>query len=189
VRRLICFSAFAAALSLAATIGFAGDDTGKKADMQPQFGPPPQIKELDFMVGDWIYKGKMRMGPDAEWVEHEAKVKFSSVAGGGAIQMEYAGMMMGMEMHGLGLTAFDRELNEWQDTWIDNFSGRISFYTGKYEKDRRRVSGKDMMGGQTVHSRATTYDITDTEFKWMMESSMDGENWYVSMDGVYTRKN
>jgi hypothetical protein len=153
----------------------------------PEMGPPQQIKDMAFMVGDWTYKGRMRMTPDDEWIEHEAKVTNSYVAGGAALQMEYSGAMMGMEMHGLGLTTYDRETGEWQDMWVDNFGARISLYTGKDEGDKRVSSGKDFMGGQVIYTRVTSYDITPTEFKWQMENSTDGENWYTSMEGVYTK--
>jgi hypothetical protein len=153
----------------------------------PEMGPPQQIKDMAFMIGDWTYKGRMRMSPDAEWIEHEAKVVYSYVAGGAALQMEYTGEMLGMEMKGLGLTTYDRETGEWQDIWVDNFGARISLYTGKDEGDKRVASGKDLMEGQVIYTRVTSYDITPVEFKWTMENSTDGKNWYISMEGVYTK--
>jgi hypothetical protein len=61
-------------------------------------------------------------------------------------------------------------------------------YTGEQKDGKRVMTGVDMMNGQKMYSRFTSYDITDTEYKFMMENSMDGENWYISMRGVYTKK-
>ena len=175
--------------ALALTIMAVAEDSQNSAgEAQPEMGPPQQIKDMAFMVGDWVYKGRMRMDPAAEWIEHEAQVHCEYVAGGGALMTEFNGMMLGMEMHGFGLTAYDREKGEWQDTWVDNWGGRISFYTGKDQDGKRVTSGTDMMGGKPISTRNTTYDITDTNFKWMMENSLDGENWFTSMEGEYIKK-
>ena len=186
MRNLLGF--LAVLIILGSMIAVASDQPQDEAQGQmPEMGPPQQIQDMAFIVGDWTYKGRLRMDENSPWQENEAKVTFSYVAGGGAIQMEYTGMMMGTELNGVGLTAYDRELEQWQETWVDNFSGRISYYTGKPEDGRRVVSGMDYMGGQVFYSRATTYDFTDTEFKWMMENSIDGDNWFISMEGVYTK--
>jgi len=188
MKKLFALTVAALVLGLTLIAGLSAQETEQKSgEGMPEMGPPQQIKDMAFMVGDWTFTGRLRMDPQSEWMPNEAMVKFSYVAGGAALQMEFTGMMMGMEMHGLSLTAYDRELEQWQDTWVDNFGGRISFYTGKDLDGKRVVSGEDYSGGQMVYSRTTTYDVTDTEFKWTMENSLDGENWYVSMEGVYTK--
>jgi hypothetical protein len=189
MKAICCLLTFFLALVFAAVTGFSQDDSLKQTgDQLPELGPPPQIKTLAFMEGDWIFKGRMRTDPNSEWVENEGKATMSYVAGGGAIMMEYSSTMMGMEMRGVGLTAYDRELGEWQDAWIDNIASRISVYTGKDQDGKKVVSGKDMMGGQTAYTRITTYEMTATVFKWMMEMSTDGESWFVTMEGEYTKQ-
>ena len=44
------------------------------------------------------------------------------------------------------------------------------------------------MQGQISYSRTTYHDITDTTHKFMMESPLDGQNWFVSMQGTYTKQ-
>jgi hypothetical protein len=93
-----------------------------------------------------------------------------------------------MPHHGLGLMAFDRETGQWQETWVDNFSARISLYTGKHMEGKHVVSGTDMYKGEKMYTRMTSSNFTDTSYDWMMENSMDGENWYTSMKGTYTKQ-
>jgi len=159
-------------------------------DRQMQIpGPPLEMQQCSGMVGTWLYTGEMRMQPtDTAWIEHQATAEFSYVAGGAALQMRYTGDMMGMEMHGLGMLTYDREDRQWQETWVDNFGGRTSLYTGTFADGTRVMQGVNKMQGQTMHTRITTYDIAETTFKWTMENSMDGKNWFVSMKGSYQKQ-
>ncbi|MBN2226104.1 MAG: DUF1579 family protein [candidate division Zixibacteria bacterium] len=157
---------------------------------QPQWGPPPELKQMDGFIGDWTYTGRMLTDPaDTNWIEHTADVTYRYVAGGGAIMMEFTGEMMGMEMAGLSIITYDRERKEWQQMWVDGFVGRQSYYTGRFTSDGKQVvSGVDLMNGQEFQTRIIISDITSDRFTWIMENSMDGRNWFVSMEGEYTRK-
>ncbi|MCP4566567.1 MAG: DUF1579 domain-containing protein [FCB group bacterium] len=186
-RILIILSVFC----LVGVSALAGADSAKVQidEPMPEFGPPEQIRKLAVMAGTWDYKGKLKWDPSVDvWTEHEAVAEISVVAGGGAIQMIYTGEMSGMEMNGLSTLAYDRAAGEWQEVWVDNFSGRLSFFTGKTINGARVLVGEELMNGKSIHSRATTYDITENSYKYKMENSYDGENWYLSMEGTYTRR-
>ncbi len=161
---------------------------GKEAGKAPTFGPPPEMSQLAPFIGTWKFQGEMRMDPSAAWTPNTATVVNSLVCGGAAMQTDFSGPMMGMEMKGLSLTGFDREIKKWQTIWTDNLAGRISYYEGDFKDGRLVTSGKDLMNGVTMYSRSTYYDITDKTIKWTMESSMDGQTWYVSMQGTYTKQ-
>jgi hypothetical protein len=170
-------------------VGLAAEEPqSEETGQMPEMGPPQQITDMAYLVGEWTFKGRVRMEPESPWQDSEATVKCSYIAGGCAIQTEYYSMIMGMEMHGLGIMAYDRETKMWQETWVDNLAAHISYYTGEEQEGKRVVSGIEYWGGLKYFARNTTYDITDTEYKWTMENSLDGENWYVSMEGVYTKK-
>jgi hypothetical protein len=179
--------AFMLLLAMAVPYGYAQEEM-EPAEEMPEMGPPPQMKELAGLVGTWKYKGQMRWDPEAEWTENEAKAVYKYAAGGAVLLTEYEGMIDEMMMHGLGLMTYDSENEEWVDVWVDNIAGRMSIYTGQTEDGRRIVSGTDIMNGEAIYTRTTTYDITKNSFKWMMENSIDGEEWYISMQGVYTRQ-
>jgi len=181
---MICF--IAAGL---AAVEQGEEKTAAESVPEGPAGPPPEIKDIGDIVGTWLYRGQWRMDPTTEkWVDHEARVTFGYVCGGAAIEMIYQGDLMGMEMHGLSLITYHREKEEWVETWVDNFTGIMSIYTGQHKDGKRVMTGKDIYYGETMYTRVTSYDITDDSFKWVMENSTDGENWYVSMKGDYTRQ-
>ncbi len=157
---------------------------------QPQWGPPSELKQMDGFIGDWTYTGRMLADTgDTNWIEHTATATYRYVAGDGAIMMEYRGMMMGMEMAGASIITYDRERKQWQQMWVDNFVGRQSYYTGQFTADGRQVvTGVDLMNGQEFQTRITVSDITPDRFTWIMENSMGDKDWFVSMEGEYTRK-
>ena len=177
-----------ALLATAPVLAQEKDMSAGEESQMPAFGPPEEMKSVAVMVGDWTFKGEARMSPDADWMPIEATASIEYAVGGAALLMEYEGPMMGMTMKGLSLTCFDRETGHWQETWVDNFSGRLSLYTGTFENGEFVTAGKDLMGGKEYFSRNTTFNITDTSFEWTMENSDDGEAWYVSMRGTYTKK-
>jgi len=180
---------FVAILLIIAPAAMAEQHEGDIGGQMPEMGPPAEMKQLASMVGTWQYAGEMRMMPqDTTWIKHTADIVISYVAGNAALQMTYTGDMMGMTMHGLSLTTYDREMKQWQEIWVDNFGGRISLDTGTFTDGVMVFSGSDTVGGQTFYTRTTTYDITESSFNWKMENSNDGKDWYVSMKGIYTRQ-
>jgi len=175
------------AIGLFTSIGFTAEEEDAEAGMPPM-GPPEEMKLCQNVIGDWTYVGEWRMDPSQDWQPTEAEVSFEYVLDGALLRMDYLADMMGMKMHGISYMAYNRETEEWQQIWMDNLFGSISLYTGEVTEDMQVFSGSDMMQGQEIFSKTTTYDITENSFKWKMESSLDGENWYVGMKGTYTRK-
>ena len=177
------------AFGLALSVPVFAQETGDSATPQmPPMGPPPEIQQLAKMVGTWQYAGEMRMTPDAQWMPNTATSVNSYTCGGAVLQTDFTSSMMGMEMKGLSLTAYDRETGKWQSIWTDNIAGRISYYEGDFKDGKMVVSGQDKMQGQTTFTRTTYHDITDSTHKFMMENSMDGKSWFVCMQGTYTKQ-
>ena len=182
-------------IMLTASLLMAGDEMKKASGEtaggdQPemQFGPPEQLKEAAYVIGSWIFKGEMRMTAEAPWQAFEAGADFSYVCGGAAIQMDWRSPSPMGEMIGLSISAYDREKQEWQETWVDNLESRIIMMTGNEKDGKRIMTGDGISQGEKYHMRNTSWDITDKSFKWQMEISMDGKNWYVSMKGEYIKK-
>jgi hypothetical protein len=169
---------------------WAGDSTEAQDAATPPMGPPDEIKEMSFIIGDWDVAGKAMMDPTSEELsDYTATATYSYAAGGAAIRMDYKGQFMGMDFIGISYTCYDRESQEWQMTWVDNMSGRISLYTGQKTGGKTVVIGEDKYQGQVGLSRMTTYDETETSFKWLAEYSKDGgKSWSKVMDAVYTKK-
>ena len=184
----------AATLCLAAgAVSFADHHQEGHGDAQaemPAMGPPPEMKQLEPMNGEYAVQFYFKMEPTStEWTETSASAVLSTEAGGGAQQLLFKGEMMGMPFTGIGLTSYDRETQQWQTMWVDSMGARISMYTGDFADGTLVVAGEDMGQGMTYHSRLTTYNISETGFDWKYEMSMDGgENYVEGAKATYTKK-
>jgi hypothetical protein len=186
--RTTCNTIIIAIIALLVCLPLAAQTEGEGSGQAPAFGPPSEMSQVAMFIGTWKYHGEMRMDSAAQWTRHEATVVFSLVCGGAVLQEDFTGPMMGMEMKGLSLTGYDRETKKWQTVWTDNFGGRISYYEGDFKDGKLVTSGKDMGQGKTVFTRTTYSDITDKGMKWTMENSVDGQTWFTSMRGTYTKQ-
>jgi len=172
-------------------VSLADDDKGQgqAEGGMPPMGPPPEMKQIESMNGEYKVKFSFKMNPaSTEWTETEATAVLSTVAGGGAQQLKFEGNMMGMPFSGIGLTSYDRENKKWQTTWVDSMGARISMYTGTFKDGKMVVAGKDKGQGMTFDSRLTTYNITEKGFDWKYEMSTDGTNFIEGAKATYTRK-
>lgn len=184
-KRMWCLSVL---LLFAVMIGpaFAEEQAG-----MPPMGQPEEMKELIKLVGTWECVMQSRWSDTSEnWMESKGTATYELGLDGCVLKMKYVSTMMGMPFEGFMVQSFDRELKEWQTLWVDNMSARMSMYTGKPTTDGSEVvTGVDYYGGQKMHTRMTTYDYTETSFKWKMETSTDGgKTWWVSGKADYTKK-
>ncbi len=195
--RALTIALAAGALCLGtATVSLADHDEespGQEAQAEvgmPAMGPPPEMKELEAMNGEYSVKFFYKMDPmSEEWLETEATAVLSTVVGGGAQQLVFEGNMMGMPFSGIGLTSYDRHTTKWQTTWVDSMGARISMYTGDFKDGKLVVTGADPgPEGMMVHSRLTNYNMTDQGFDWTYEMSTDGTNYMTGAKATYTRK-
>lgn len=186
-RMMTALAAGALCLAVAA-VSFADHHDENEAGM-PAMGPPPEMKKLETMNGEYVVEFSYKTDPmGEEWTETEATAVVSSVVGGGAQQMVFEGKMMGVPFNGIGLTSYDRETEKWQMTWVDSMAARISLYTGDFEDGKLVVTGEDLSQGMTFHSRLTTYNMTEKGFEWKYELSMDGTNYMDTAKATYTKK-
>jgi len=156
----------------------------------PPMGPPPEMQELTGLIGTWDVVMKSKWDPsDTAWTESKGVYEYKFIAGGAALMMDYKGEMMGMPFLGISVQCFDRETGKWQSIWTDNVGARISLYEGVKEGDRLVMVGEELWQGQKSLGRITTYNLTENNFDWMMESSYDnGETFAVMATARYTKR-
>jgi hypothetical protein len=155
----------------------------------PPMGPPPEMKQIAAMEGVYDVVFKYKMDPAQSWVTTNGLCTIKNVLGGAAQQMTWQGEMLGMNFEGRGMTCYDRESKMWQNTWVDNMSARISYYTGTMQDGNFVFEGEDVMEGKPVQARNTTMHITDKGFESKMEMSMDGGQTYMTWaTAVYTKR-
>lgn len=161
----------------------------ESAEGQPPMGPPPEMKQLESLVGVWDVQMKTGMNPDTTtWESTTATCTYSYILDGAALEMDYQGTAMGMPYVALGLQTFDRETGKWQITWTDNMGARTSIYTGTMDDGKTIVTGEDLYNGVTYISRITTFNHTKNSFNSNMEFSMDGgKTFQPSAFATYTR--
>ena len=153
-------------------------------------GPPKQMKELASMNGVFDVEMKFKMDPtSADWITTSGLATIKMVLDGAAQQMDWQGEMMGMKFNGLGLTTYDREAKMWQNSWVDNMSGRQTMTSGEMTDGTMILTGTDMKQGMKIHVRQTTHNITEKGFEWKYEMSMDGgETYMTAMTATYKKR-
>jgi len=187
VRRCVVSAITIAAVTISGAA--VAQESGEQ--IAPPTGPPEQMKEIAFLVGTWDVAMSMIINPTKpdEWTDEPGEVTYYYVAGGSALAIDYTSSFMGMDFHGFGLQAYDREKKEWQMTWTDNFAARIIIYTGQRANGETVVTGMELTGGKAVPSRITTFNETPTKFEWKIEQSFDdGKTWKVFAKAVYTKR-
>ncbi len=177
-------------LLILSTQVFAGEAEEALTQELSQMGPPAEMKQVEYLIGTWDYSWKMKVNPaDTIWVESIGTEKYESVYGGAALQFTNSQVMMGMPFVAGGLMCYDRETKKWQMTWTDNFSARISLYTGTRTADGSVFEGTETMNGVATLYRMTVSKLTPTGFDWTGEMSSDnGKTWVVWGLAKYTKR-
>jgi hypothetical protein len=171
--------------------GIAAAQEQKPAGETPvEMGAPAEMKQVDFMIGIWDVTIQYRMSPEAEWMQATATNTNNMILDGCVLESMFEGQMGGMPMQGISMTTYNRGLKMWQEMWTDNFGMGISLYTGGFADGKWIFAGADVSAdGDTILSRVTSYNITDTKYDWMMENSTDnGQTWFTSMEMTYTKR-
>jgi hypothetical protein len=177
------------ALCCAMTV-WAADPAPKDAPAaMPAMGAPAEMKQVADLVGEFTVAMKYNMGDTTQWMDATGTLTSELVLNGCAIEGDFTATMMGMPMHGKGMTCYNREKKKWQMTFADNMIGSISLYEGDFKDGKLVVQGEDMMQGQKYLTRITYSNITPDKHDWFLEMSMDGGKTFVpGMRAVYTRK-
>jgi hypothetical protein len=152
--------------------------------------PGPELKKLDYLVGNWTVEGTIGQGP---W---GAGGKFSSTdtrqwMPGNYFVEGHSDFKMPAELGGDGkavsFVGYDTEQNVYT---FDQFNSQ-----GRHESSKGTVSGDTWTwthtqnyGGQDVNLRMTTKTISPTSYSLKYEVSLDGTTWMTFMDAKATKK-
>lgn len=179
-------------LTVTTALAVAQDNTKSEPQGMPPMGPPDEMKECTNLVGTWDVDMKMHMSMDPKdttWMTTKGVATYKYILGGAALEMGYEGDMMGQKFSGGGWQCYDRETKQWQMTWIDNMSARVTMYTGTKDKSGFSVTGEDRMMGQAYLSRISTTNDSPSAFDWKGEYSMDGgKTWMVWATAKYVKR-
>lgn len=131
-------------------------------DMQAcmEAGTPGKMhEELAKKVGVWTGECKMWMSPGGEAMESPCTMTVTPMMDGRYFRTELSGEMPGMgPYHGFGITGYDNAAEQFQNTWVDNWSTGIMSGTGEMSSD-----GKTMTWTCTYHCPVTDKPVTMRE--------------------------
>ncbi len=175
----------AAAAALIAV--FAAFQAALPAQM-PEFGAPPEMKKVAYLVGKWETDFHSRNSPSEEWTTSRFTMTAENILNGSAQRMMFKGKMMGMDFEGVATVTYNRETKEWQSVWVDNMSANQTVMKGEFEGNKMIYRGESSFMGQRYLMRDISEKVSDKEFRWHMEMSFDdGASWYVAMKGTYKK--
>jgi hypothetical protein len=158
-----------------------------RAQMGP-LTPAPELKQLDFMSGDWTTEGTINPGPGmpggkfsstshAEWMQ------------GNFFLVEHSDMdMAGMgKMKELAILGYDPDRKVYTYTAF-NSMGEAENSTGTVNGDTWTWTSDEHMGGTAMKGRFTMKVLSPTSYNMKFELSQDGSNWMTAMEGKATKK-
>jgi hypothetical protein len=153
-------------------------------------GPPGPAAERQFAfwVGDWDIQSRQRSPGGDAWVEGKCINHVRRILNGRVIEERFDGSQLSPPLSGLSVSAYNRALGRWQQTWVDDEGNYLDFIGG-WQGDRMVLSRTAERGGRRVLQRMVWQDITPDRLTWTWESSADGgKTWRVLWELRYTRR-
>jgi uncharacterized protein DUF1579 len=149
--------------------------------------PGPEVKKLDYFTGHWVSEGDVKPGPmgpggkfhsddHAEWMEGGYFVVLHSKFSGG-------GMGDGSNTAFMGYDPQEKVYT------YDEFNsmGEATHSKATVEGDTWTWINDMKMGPQTIKARFSMKILSPTSYSYKFETSPDGTNWTLFMDGKETK--
>ncbi|NRA59226.1 MAG: DUF1579 family protein [Phycisphaerales bacterium] len=114
--------------------------------------PGEQHEAMDAMVGTWKAELKSMMAP----MESVGTATFTRGMNGKFVRQDFNSNMMGIPMHGISFTGYNKVLDRYESVWFDDMNTAMSFMTGK-----KTENGWEYHGEETDPMTGNTLDIRD----------------------------
>lgn len=139
-------------------------------ELPPKPDPAPESRQFDFWLGTW----------DLTWeVAGETKHGTNTITRileGHVVRESFEGMP-GTELVGQSYSVYLPRCACWQQTWVDNYGGLLTFEGGMVGDEMiltRRIEHQ----GRIIMQRMIFTDIEDDSLTWRWQRSLDGgESW------------
>lgn len=155
--------------------------------------PPPEMKRLEGLAGEWTIAGKMMVSLD-QWAEATGQATIRSALGGKFLEERYQLAFGGTKWDVICLRSWDAFQQIYRVGYFDDQLGLFDVYEGLYRNGELLVSNVRpntffTSGKLKFHTRNRTYEITADSFKldWM-GSLDDGLTWFPAGTLTYTRR-
>lgn len=148
--------------------------------------PGPELKKLDYFLGDWKFDANMKPGPNipggkyistdhAEWFEGRFFLvnhgKFTSPSGSGTEAQVYG---------------YDATAKVYTFDSFNSF-GEHSVSKGRLDGDTWTWMSEGNAGGRTFKTRFVEKIDSVNSYHFTFDMSQDGTSWTTVMDGTATR--
>ncbi len=152
--------------------------------------PGPELKKLDFLVGNWTMDGTIAQGP---W---GAGGKFSSTTTnewmpGNFFVVGHEDFKMPPELGGDGKAnsymGYDTDKNVYTYDAFNSL-GRREVSEGIVKDDTWTWNSTQTYAGQEIKQRLTLKILSTTSYTMKFEISIDGTTWMTFMEGKATKK-
>ncbi len=154
----------------------------------PMLPPGPEVKKLDYFVGNWTAEGDMKPGPMGPGGKMTINEKSEWLEGGYFVVIHSTFTSAGMG-NGSGISFMGYDPQEKVYTYDEfNSFGEATHSKGSVDGDTWTWTNDMKMGPQTMKGRFTMKILTATSYTFKFEVSPDGTNWTLVMDGKQTKK-
>lgn len=155
------------------------------APASPLAGSTGDIKDFDFLQGEWIVHHRVRRaGTEQGWTEFEGTCRNRALIGGQANVEEHTFNRPAGVTHGVAVRAFDPKTHLWAIWWIDArdphgaldppVKGRFINGAGTFYSDQ-------IIDGKPTRTRFIWSQITGTSARWEQAYSLDaGKAWQTN---------
>jgi len=152
------------------------------AAQQPKPCESTESKQFDFWIGEWNLSWK---NPESNTLSGTNKI--SKIMNSCVVQENFDGNP-GMNFKGMSVSVYDRRINKWRQTWVDDQGGYLEFI-GKYKNNKMTLSREFEVDGQKKKQRMVFYNIKENSMDWDWETSGDdGKSWKLAWRIHYDRK-
>lgn len=170
---LVCTFVFTAALS---------------AQAPPMPKPAPELKKLDYFLGNWKLEGDSKPGPMGPGGKFTGNEHYQWMDGGFFMQVpsDFKGASM-PDVKGLSILGYDSDKKVY--TYHEfNSMGEAFAAEGVLEGDTWTWNSEQKMGGQVVKSRFVIKQVSPTSFTMKYDMAIGGGELTNAMEGKATKQ-
>lgn len=150
--------------------------------------PGPEIKKLGYFVGTWKSEGELKPNnfgmPAGKYASSDKCEWFS---GGFHVVCHSTSKGPMGATHGLGLLGYNSEEKVYTYAGIDSSGMGEMGSKGKVEGEAWTYTSESMMGGKKMWGRYSMMISSPDSYTFKYETSADGNQWALMMDGKATR--
>ncbi|HXH62134.1 MAG TPA: DUF1579 family protein [Fimbriimonadaceae bacterium] len=157
---------------------------------QEQAAPPPELKALSFMMGDFSSDMKMYQPGSDQAIPLVGSITTKETLGGMWIESRHDGKLGGIAVQALEMITYDPVKKEYVAHWYDS-GGPSSMELRGHLNDQTLVMTSEPMEFPGMHDKASfraTYTKSADDLYTESVEMDTGQGWSILMDGTMTRK-